>query len=156
MSCHQLWRRDAWMVQWKLHCECPRWRDMERAIKSQVTFIFWLLNFIFTFLLYTHVSVLSCVQLLVMPKTIAHQAPQSMGSSRQEYWLLLLLSHFSRVQLCVTPEMAAYQAPLSLGFSRQEYWSGLPFLSPGDLPDSGTELIVLQAGSLSLSYEGSP
>ena len=27
------------------------------------------------------------------------------------------------------------QAPLSTGFSRQEYWSGLPFLSPGDLPD---------------------
>ena len=33
----------------------------------------------------------------------------------------------------------AYQAPLSLGFSRQEYWSGLPFPSPGDLPDPGIE-----------------
>ena len=33
----------------------------------------------------------------------------------------------------------AHQAPLSMGFSRQEYWSGLPFLSPGDLPDSGME-----------------
>ena len=32
---------------------------------------------------------------------------------------------------------AAYQAPLSMGFSRQEYWSGLPFPSPGDLPDPG-------------------
>ena len=31
----------------------------------------------------------------------------------------------------------ACQAPLSMGFSRQEYWSGLPFLSPGDLPDPG-------------------
>ena len=31
----------------------------------------------------------------------------------------------------------AYQAPLSMGFSRQEYWSGLPFPSPGDLPDPG-------------------
>ena len=29
----------------------------------------------------------------------------------------------------------AHQAPLSMGFSRQEYWSGLPFPSPGDLPD---------------------
>ena len=28
-----------------------------------------------------------------------------------------------------------HQAPLSIGFSRQEYWSGLPFPSPGDLPD---------------------
>ena len=26
-----------------------------------------------------------------------------------------------------------------MGFSRQEYWSGLPFPSPGDLPDPGTE-----------------
>ena len=34
---------------------------------------------------------------------------------------------------------AALQAPLSMGFSRQEYWSGLPFPSPGDLPDSGIE-----------------
>ena len=33
--------------------------------------------------------------------------------------------------------MAAHQAPLSMGFSRQEYWGGLPFPSPGDLPDSG-------------------
>ena len=30
-------------------------------------------------------------------------------------------------------------APLSMGFSRQEYWSGLPFPSPGDLPDPGIE-----------------
>ena len=33
----------------------------------------------------------------------------------------------------------AYQAPLSMGFSRQECWSGLPFPSPEDLPDPGTE-----------------
>ena len=32
---------------------------------------------------------------------------------------------------------AARQAPLSLGFSRREYWSGLPFPSPGDLPNAG-------------------
>ena len=31
----------------------------------------------------------------------------------------------------------ALQAPLSMGFPRQEYWSGLPFPSPGDLPDPG-------------------
>ena len=34
-----------------------------------------------------------------------------------------------------TPQTPAYQAPLSMGFSRQEYWSGLPFPSPGDLPN---------------------
>ena len=33
----------------------------------------------------------------------------------------------------------ASQAPLSMEFSRQEYWSGLPFLTPGDLPDPRIE-----------------
>ena len=39
----------------------------------------------------------------------------------------------------VTPWIVAYRAPLSMGFSRQEYWSRLPFPSPGDLPNPGTE-----------------
>ena len=45
-------------------------------------------------------------------------------------------------QSCPTlmaPWTVAYQAPLSMGFSRQEYWSGLPFPSPGDLPNPGIE-----------------
>ena len=37
------------------------------------------------------------------------------------------------------PWTIAYQAPLSVGFSRQEYWSGLPFPSPGALPNPGIE-----------------
>ena len=37
----------------------------------------------------------------------------------------------------VTPWTAAGQAPLFMGCSRQEHWSGLPFPSPGDLPDPG-------------------
>ena len=45
----------------------------------------------------------------------------------------------SRVQLFVTAWTVAHQAPLSMGFSRQEYWSGLPFPSPGDLPNPGIE-----------------
>ena len=45
----------------------------------------------------------------------------------------------SRVRLFVTPWTVANQAPPSMGFSRQEYWSGLPFPSPGDLPDPGIE-----------------
>ena len=39
----------------------------------------------------------------------------------------------------MTPWTAAQQAPQSMGFSRQEYWSGLPFPSPGDLPNPGIE-----------------
>ena len=45
----------------------------------------------------------------------------------------------SRVQLFVTPRTVAYQAPPSMQFSKQEYWSGLPFPSPGDLPNPGIE-----------------
>ena len=44
----------------------------------------------------------------------------------------------SHVQLFAIPWTVAYQAPRSMGFSRQEYWSGFPFLSPGDLPDPGS------------------
>ena len=43
----------------------------------------------------------------------------------------------SRVRLFATRWAVAYQTPPSRGFSRQEYWSGLPFPSPGDLPDPG-------------------
>ena len=41
--------------------------------------------------------------------------------------------------LCDPWTNVAHQAPPSMGFSRQEYWSGLPFPSPGDLPDPGIE-----------------
>ena len=52
----------------------------------------------------------------------------------------------------------ACQAPLSMGLFRQEYWSGLPFPSPGDLPDPRTEYMVpaWQVDSLPLSHLGSP
>ena len=46
---------------------------------------------------------------------------------------------FSCVQLFVTSWSVAHQASLSRGFPRQEYWSGLPFPSPGDLPDPEIE-----------------
>ena len=44
------------------------------------------------------------------------------------------------VRLSTTPWTVARQAPLSMGFSRQEYWSGLPFPSPGELPDARIKL----------------
>ena len=63
----------------------------------------------------------------------------------------------SHVQL-MTPWTVACQVPLSMGFSRQEYWSGLPFPSPGDLPDPGIELRspALQADSLPIELQGKP
>ena len=50
----------------------------------------------------------------------------------------------------MTSWTVACQAPLSMGFSRQEYWSGLPFPSPGDLPNPGIKpgSPALQADSL--------
>ena len=45
----------------------------------------------------------------------------------------------SCLTLCDPMNCVAHQAPPSMGFSRQEYWSGLPFPSPGDLPDPGIE-----------------
>ena len=56
----------------------------------------------------------------------------------------------SRIRLFATPWTVAHQAPLSMGFSRQEYWGGLPFPSPGDLPDPGikSKSPALQADTL--------
>ena len=46
-----------------------------------------------------------------------------------------------RVRLTATPWTVAHQALPSMGFSKQEYWSGLPFPSPGDLPDPEIKLV---------------
>ena len=64
----------------------------------------------------------------------------------------------SRVWLFATPWTVASQAPLSMGFSRQEFWSGLPFPSPGDLPNPGIEpqSPALQADALSSEPPGKP
>ena len=64
----------------------------------------------------------------------------------------------SPVRLFVTPWTVAYQAPLSMGFSRQECWTGLPFPSPGDLPEPGNEpgSPALQADALPSEPPGKP
>ena len=61
-------------------------------------------------------------------------------------------------QLFATPWAAAHQVPLSMGFPRQGYWRGLPFPSPGDLPDPGIEprSPALQAYSLLTELQGRP
>ena len=79
------------------------------------------------------------------------QSPIPAGHS----YLMALLSActcvLSHVQLFATPWTVAHQAPLSMGFSRQGYWSGLPFPSPGDLPNPGIE-----PGSPALQADSSP
>ena len=69
-----------------------------------------------------------------------------------------MLSRFICVQLFATPWTVAHQAPLSVGLSRREYCSGLPYSSPGDLPQSGIEprSLALQADSLPSEPPGKP
>ena len=68
------------------------------------------------------------------------------------------MKSLSRVRLFATPWTVAYQAPPSMGFSRQEFWSGLPFPSPGDLPDPGIEpgSPAFQADTLTSEPPGKP
>ena len=58
----------------------------------------------------------------------------------------------------VAPWTVARQAPLSMGFSRQESWGGLPFPSPGDLADPGTEPLspALAGGFFTAEPPGKP
>ena len=67
-----------------------------------------------------------------------------------DFILEVKVESLSCVQLFATPWTVAHQAPPSMGFSRQEYWTGLPFPSPGDLPDPGIEPTspTLQADAL--------
>ena len=58
------------------------------------------------------------------------------------------MKSLSHVQLFATLWTVDYQAPPSMEFSRQEYWTGLPFPSPGDLPDPG-----IKPGSPSLEAD---
>ena len=68
------------------------------------------------------------------------------------------MKSLSRVWLFATPWTVPYQTPPSTGFSRQEYWSGLPFPSPGDLPDLGIEprSSTLEADALTSEPPGKP
>ena len=70
-----------------------------------------------------------CVYKIVSCKNLKHI----------KYQTIYKCYSLSRAQLFATPWTAAYQAPPSMRFSRQGYWSGVPFPSPGDLPNPGIE-----------------
>ena len=82
------------------------------------------------------------------PGTAQVSALTSISLAASPAWKCI--SRFSHVRLLAPPWSVACQAPLSVGFSRLQYWSGLPFPSPGDLPDPGLKLgsPALQADSL--------
>ena len=84
----------------------------------------------------------------------AHQAPPSLGFSRQEHWNGLPFPSprhesekwkWSRsvVSKSMTPVTVAYQAPPSMGFSRQEYYSGVPLPSPKEISSLSYSIVFL-------------
>ena len=64
----------------------------------------------------------------------------------------------SRIWFSATPWTVGCQVPQSMEFSRQEFWSGLSFPSPGDLPDSRIEPMLLHCKQIlyHLSHQGRP
>ena len=100
--------------------------------------------------------------------------PFSRGSSRprDQKWVSCIARRFFTVRVTrealfshqvasnsfATPWTVAHEAHPSMGISRQEYWSGLPFPSPGDLPDPGIKSgsPALQADSLPSEPPGQP
>ena len=105
------------------------------------------------------------VQLYVTPKTAAHQAPPSLGFSRQEHWSglpfpspmhesekwkwKLKVKSLSHGRHSATPWTAALQAPASMGFSRQEYWRGCHCLLQY-FPDSNHKIVFWVDESVSV------
>ena len=67
---------------------------------------------------------------------------------RRGAYVCVYAESLSRVQFCVTPWTIAHQAPLTMELSRPEYWRGLPFPSPGDLPNPGIEPTSLASFAL--------
>ena len=59
---------------------------------------------------------------------------------------------FSCVQLFMTLWTIVHQAPMSMGFSRREHWSGLPFPTPGDLPDPRIKPVSLMSPALACGF----
>ena len=81
---------------------------------------------------------------------------------RGDWWATVHEQSLSRVQLFAIPWTVTHHSPLSTGLPRQEYWLGLPFPTPGDLPNPGTEpmfpesFLHWQEDSLPLCPLGNP
>ena len=115
------------------------------------------------------VKLLSRIRLLVTPRTAAHQAPLSMGFSRQEYWSGVPSPWIwcYSVYVCVLSGsvMSDSFRPFGLepvrllcpwDFSGKKYWSWFPFPSPGNLSDPGIEPVHCRQILDLLSHQGSP
>ena len=77
-----------------------------------------------------------CTRCFVCP---LHEFVSPVLCKFSQLWVSEWVKSLSHVWLFATAWTIAYQAPQSMEFSRQEYWSGLPFPSPGGLPNPGIE-----------------
>ena len=80
------------------------------------------------------------------------------GPEKYIVYIILYMYYISYVMHVLSHVLlwtVACQAPLSMGFPRQKYWSGLPFPSPGDLPNPGNEpaSLVVVGNALPLSNQ---
>ena len=107
---------------------------------------FHFMVFFFFQVLYFHVSYFFMITLAIFMFTCSYFR-----------LLLLLFSHSAVFDTFVTPWTVTHQVSLFMGFLRQQYWSGLPFPSPGILPNPGIKppSLVL-ADSVPLSCRESP
>ena len=76
-------------------------------------------------------------------QTLVYENYNKFISATGDSWMSEWVKSLSRVRLFATPWTVAYHAPPSMEFSRQEYWSGLPFPSPEDLPETGTQILTV-------------
>ena len=123
---------------------------------SMLILILWLRYCLSDF---STVKSLAAVSLLYSLKGSHYSQPKLKGQTASPFLQgRSEVKSLSLVRLFATSQTAASQAPLSMEFSRQEYWNGLPFPSPGDLPDSGIELRspALQVDALPSKPSGKP
>ena len=90
-------------------------------------------------LIYLAVPGLSCSMWDLVPQRGIEPISCTVSMASRPLDPQVKVKSLSGVRLFATPWTVAYQALPSMGFSRQEYWTGLPFPSPGDLPDPGIE-----------------
>ena len=88
-----------------------------------------------------HCSTLLIIKIFLMPLTGPNNPLLCHYFCYYLKWKKVKVKSLSHVWLFATPWTVTHQASLFMGFSRQQYWSGLPFPSPGDLPDSGIVLM---------------
>ena len=130
---------NLWVIGWTRCHKCPLWAwHMVLVIYPVQMFLF-----ITWFLWICNVPIRRDAYLPHTPENNESAGRRQEGEGRAVRERTLRkcreVKSLSHVRFFAIPWTVVYQASLSMGFSRQEYWSGLPFPSPGDLPDPGIE-----------------